>query len=132
MNPANYNHRADAALVLSSDALGAALLGAALELLGYRASFPCEGESGADALRRVKPCVVLVDGGDEFLTDGGVLGPATMTGAQLVLFGTAARVRDLLVLAAKYSASPITLPDDAGELARILRQPPGAERRTNR
>lgn len=132
MNPPNYSRRAPAALILSSDALGAALLGAALELLGYRASFPRADERGSDALRRIRPRVVLVDAGEDFLSDGGVLGPALMTGAQLVLFGTPERVRDIRVLAAKYNATPIALPEDVGKLADILWRAPRAEPTTDR
>lgn len=128
MNPQAYSRRAAAALILSSDTLGAALLGAALELLGYRAVFPHEGETGGDALRRLKPGLVLVDGGDEFLTDTAVLGPALMTGARLVFFGSAARLRDLRVLAARYEATLLALPDDVDDLARVLWHTPSAGR----
>lgn len=130
MSPQAYSRRAAAALILSTDTLGAALLGAALELLGYRAVFPLEGETGADALRRLKPGVVLVDGGDEFLSDTAVLGPALMTGARLVFFGTAERVRDLRVLAARYEATLLALPDDVDDLARVLWHTPSAGRVT--
>jgi hypothetical protein len=132
VTPSNYSRRARAALILSSDTLGAALLGAALELLGYRAVFPRDDEGGADALRRLKPRVVLVDGGDEFLNDSTVLGPALMTRAQLVFFGKPARVRDLRVLAAKYGASLLALPDDVDRLADVLSRPPQTERLTGR
>lgn len=132
MTPQNYSRRSGAALILSSDLLGAALLGAAIELLGYRAVFPRDDEGGADALRRLKPRVVLVDGGDQFLNDSTVLGPALMTRAQLVFFGSPERIRDLRVLAAKYDASLLALPDNVDKLAEVLSRPPQKERLTGR
>jgi len=120
VSPANYSRRAVAALILSSDPLGAALLGGAVELLGFRVVFPRETERGPDALRRVRPGVVLVDARDEFLSDASVVGPSLMTGARLVLFGAAERLRDLRVIAERCGAQLLTLPDEANNLPRLL------------
>ena len=73
-------------LILSADALAAALLGGAVELTGHSPHFPKPHEAARDALRRVRPGLVVV-GADH--ADGGTeafLGPALMTGARLLLF----------------------------------------------
>src|SRR6478609_8179413 len=48
-------------LVLSSDPLAAALLGAAIELAGLAPRFPQSAESPRNALLRVRPRLVFID-----------------------------------------------------------------------
>lgn len=126
----HYSRRALPALILSADALGAALVGAALELAGFRAAFPREGESAAEAVRRLKPKVVLLDAQDVELREAGVIGPALMTGAKLVFFGPPEAIRDLRVLASAAHATLVALPDDLERLTRLMASPSDAPRRS--
>ena len=132
MNDLPYSRRAKSALILSTDSLGAALLGATLELLGFRAAFARKGETPADAVRRLKPKVVLLDAKDTELRDAPVLGPALMTGARVLFFGTAERVRQVEAVAEKAGAALLVLPEDLPRLPFMLAAPPDAERRTER
>lgn len=120
MNGPSYSRRARTALVISQDPLGAALLGAATELAGCRVAYVLEGESVPDAIRRVKPVAVLLDATHPIVSEPASLGPALMTGASVILFGAAARLRDLATLIATSRASTIVLPDGIGELAALL------------
>lgn len=120
MNGSPYSRRAKAALILSPDSMGAALLGAATELAGFRPNFPLEGETPTDSIRRVKPLVVMIDAGHPIVGDPASLGPALMTGAALVFYGSATRMRDLKVLPATARADIVVLPDDIEKLPAIL------------
>ena len=120
VNGPSYSRRARTALVISSDPLGAALLGAATELAGCRVAYVLEGESVPDAIRRVKPVAVLLDATHPIVSEPASLGPALMTGASVILFGAAARLRDLAALIATSRASTIVLPDGIGELPALL------------
>lgn len=115
-----YSRRAVAALILSPDPLGAALLAAAVELAGFRVDFAIPGEGGADAVRRVKPRIVLVDCQDERLRDEGLVGPAIMIGAWIFLYGTRDGLRDMSVIASRHGAEVIALPEDIERLAPLL------------
>ena len=114
------DRRANAVAILSSDPLLAALLGAAVELVGYRAAFARAGESASDALRRARAGFVLLDTADALSTDEAFLGRALMTGARLFLFGSAAAVEGHAELAARYGMGVIALPRDLDSLHAIL------------
>lgn len=120
VNGPSYSRRARIALVLSSDSLGAALVGAATELAGFRVAYSTEGESIPDCIRRVKPLVVLVDADDAIANDAASLGPALMTGASVVFYGRAERVRDVRAVASAAHASVIIFPDEITRLPGIL------------
>jgi hypothetical protein len=115
-----YSRRAKTALILSPDSLGAALLGAATELSGFRVAYLADPEGPADGIRRVKPIVVLVDATDAIASDPAALGPALMTGAAVVFYGTASRLRDIRLVVAAAHAETITLPDELDRLPGIL------------
>jgi hypothetical protein len=111
---------APSALVVSTDALLAALLGAAVETLGYAAAFPAAGESARLALGRLRPALVLVDCADDDACADGVLGPATMLGARLVLLGDAASTARRRALAARHEAVLLALPASWDEIAAAI------------
>lgn len=130
MNGSSYSRRAKSALILSPDPLGAALIGAAVELAGYRASYQGEGESPPDAIRRTKPAAVLVDVLHPIVGDPASLGPALMTGAAIVFFGSADGVRDVKVLPASAQGTLLVLPEDLDRLPELIAR--RAERRPGR
>lgn len=132
MSHSIYSRRAASALILSDDALGAALLGAAIELVGFRAMFARDGEPAGEAVRRVKPRLVLLDAQDAQLREPGVLGPAMMTGAALAFFGRADALRDLTILASQTHALRVALPEDVARLGALLARHAGTERPSER
>jgi DNA-binding response OmpR family regulator len=111
---------APSALVVSTDALLAALLGVAVETLGYAAAFPAAGEPARLALGRLRPALVLVDCTDEDACANGLLGPATMLGAGLVLFGDAPSMTRRRELAARHGAALLTMPTTWQEMAATI------------
>ena len=115
-----YSRRAKTALILSLDPLGAALVGAATELAGFRVSYPSAGDSVPDAIRREKPLVVLVDAEDSIASDAASLGPALMTGASVVFYGRAERIRDIRAVASAAQASILIFPDEITRLPAML------------
>lgn len=132
MTDSTYSRRAVSALILSADVLGAALVGATLELAGFRATFARDGETAAEAVRRLRPKVVLLDAQDAELREAGVIGPALMASAKLVFFGPPEAIRELRVLASAAHAALVALPDDLDKLAGSLAPPPDVQRRSRR
>jgi hypothetical protein len=110
-------------LILSPDAMGAALLGAAIEVSGLKVGFPAVGESPREALRRMRPSYVLIDCDDTSAADESLIGPALMMGGRIFLFGTDLRMRLRKHLAIRFHLGAIVLPNDAERLASILGQP---------
>lgn len=105
---------------MSSDALAGALLGAAIELVGFRVVFTGGQEPVPDAIRKHKPLVVLVDATLAVAADPASLGPALMTGAGVVYFGTATRLNDLKAYSVTATAAQLALPDELDRLPLIL------------
>ena len=116
----NTDRRAHAVAIVSSDPLLAALVGAAVELIGYRAAFPRANESGAEALTRMRPAFVLIECDDAWLDDEPLLGRALMTGARLFLFGRERDVERHSAMMARYGMASIELPNDFHSLQDIL------------
>lgn len=116
----HVDRRAVAVAIISPDALLAALLGAAVELTGYRAAFPRVNESEVEALRRIRPALALVDADHPVATDEALLGRALMTSVRVLFFGREPRLDALRALAARYEAGIIVLPDDVPRLEQIL------------
>jgi hypothetical protein len=124
VNDPTYSRRAAAALILSSDALAAALLGGAVERAGFRAAFPQKDETLGAALIRVKATHVLLDAADLTSRDDAVIGPALMTGSRLFFFGGVRATDEVREFAGKHQARLIILPDDINRLREILTRRP--------
>ena len=107
-------------LILSTDPLAAALLGAAVELVGHTPYFPRENENPRDTLRRIRPAVVLIDCDQEDACSETFFGPAMMTGARLAVFSSSRSQRALGPIAAEFGVHAFGLPIDFDELRRIL------------
>lgn len=112
------------ALVLSADTLTAALLGALLEIHGYRAGFPDSEEHPREALRRLRPAIVLVDCEYEIACTEAFFGPATMTGARVVMFSASQSRDDVSVFAAQFGFDWFILPADLAGFAHVMRAAP--------
>jgi hypothetical protein len=107
-------------LILSSDPLAAALLGAAVELAGHAPSFPGEGEPPRAALRRLRPRLVLVDCDHEDGCSDTFIGPAIMTGAKVLLFRSRRSTRDIADLAARMQVRLVELPMEGDRLMLVV------------
>lgn len=116
----NVDRRAYAVAIVCADPLLAALLGGAVELAGFRATFSRPDETEYEALRRVRPAAVLIDCEHPASSDDTLLGRALMTGARLFLFGRAEAVEALRPVATRYRIEVLTLPDDVSRLPQLL------------
>jgi DNA-binding NtrC family response regulator len=107
-------------LIVATDPLAGALLGAAVELAGYAPVFPREGESAREALRRSKPCAVLVDCDSDDACGEAFFGPAMMMGASIAIFTSSRSRRALQPIADEYGVRVFDLPIDFAELKALL------------
>jgi hypothetical protein len=111
-----------AVLVYSSDALAAALLGAAIELAGHAPHFPQADEPARTALLRVRPRLVVIDCDHEDGCSDAFIGPALMTGSQVLLFRSRRTRRDIGDLAERLGVTVATLPTEHEKLTRLLKE----------
>src|SRR6478609_2206553 len=109
-------------LVLSSDPLAAALLGAAIELAGHAPRFPQSAESPRDALLRVRPRLVVIDCDHEDACCEAFVGPALMTGSQVVLFRSRRTRRDVGEMAERLGLRTVDMPREHGSLTELLHE----------
>ena|SRR5690349_1277950 len=109
-------------LILSHDAVAAALLGGLVETLGYEVQFGRPPESADGALRRVKPRVCLVDCSDPASCRAEFFGRATMRGVCVVIFGTPAALERLRDLARVNNIETLLMPPDVDALEALLQQ----------
>src|SRR5687767_13685285 len=100
-----------AVLIFSEDPLAAALIGAAVELVGFQPTFPRDAEAPRDALLRERPRLVLVDC-DHSACGQSFFGPVLMTGARVVLVGSRRSRRDAHETAASFGLLAVTMPAD--------------------
>lgn len=107
-------------LVLSADALAAALLGALIETQGYEPQFTRPGESARDALRRLRPRLALADCEYPDACSAAFVGPARMMGTGVVLFGRPALTGYVRECAELYKVTALVMPPTADELRRAL------------
>jgi hypothetical protein len=112
-------------LILSTDPLAAALLGAAVELAGHSPHFPPPDETARAVLRRLRPRAVLIDCGHDEACSEAFIGPALMTGAKVQLFAshhTPSGARDV---AQRLGLTIAELPMEHDALATLLHDLPG-------
>jgi len=107
-------------LILSSDAVAAALLGALIETLGYSVRFARSLERYEDSIRRVRPKVCLVDSADPGMYSDGFLGRAGMRGVSVIVFGSVEALGRVRALAVEHSFETILVPPDAVTLGTAL------------
>lgn len=109
-------------LILSADALAAALLGAAVELAGHQPHFPESHEVAREALRRVRPRLVVVDCDHRDACAEAFVGPALMTGARLLLFDSKRHGDQGVSVARRLGLDVVHLPEDHDVFVRRLRE----------
>jgi len=111
---------ASGVLIVATDALAGALLGAAVELAGYSPVFPRDGESAREALRRAKPCAILVDCDSDEACSESFFGPAMMLGATIAIFSSSRSRRTLEPIADEFGVRLFELPIDFADLKVLL------------
>ena len=107
-------------LVLSADALAAALLGVLVELEGYTLHFARGGEAPREALRRIRAATALVDCDLPGGCTAAFIGPAKMMGVRVVLFGRPAVSPIVAACAEQFAVPVLRMPPGPGELGRLL------------
>ena len=108
------------ALLLCEDSLAAALLGGLLETIGWQPLFAEPNEPPREALRRLRPTVVLADCGYDAAWAGTFLGPARMLGVPVVVLGAMQSTDEARQLAARHRVPSVLLPIEADALERCL------------
>ncbi|MDQ6853624.1 MAG: hypothetical protein M3046_08005 [Actinomycetota bacterium] len=111
-----------AALIFSVDPLAAALLGAVVELAGHTPHFQREDEAARGALMRVRPRLVLIDCDHEETCAEVFIGPALMTGAQVILYRSRRTRRASREFAGRLGLRVVELPTDHETLMRLLQE----------
>ena len=109
-------------LILSADAIAAALLGALIETLGYSVRFARPPESVDQTIRRVRPSVCLLDCEDPETCSDEFLGRAAMRGISIVVFGRSEALAHLRALASAHDIDTLIVPSDAGAVDDALRR----------
>ncbi|HEX4684270.1 MAG TPA: hypothetical protein VH277_16245 [Gemmatimonadaceae bacterium] len=109
-------------LILSDDAVAAALLGALVETLGYTVRFARPPENAEQSIRRVRPKVCLLDCDDPATCSEEVLGRAAMRGISVVIFGTSQALEHVRALAVQHSIDTVLVPPEASVLDETLRR----------
>ena len=109
-------------LILSDDAVAAALLGALIETLGYPVRFARPPENAEQSIRRVRPKVCLLDCDDPSSCSDELFGRATMRGISVVIFGTSAALHRVRALAAEHSIDMLLVPPEPEVLDATLRR----------
>jgi hypothetical protein len=111
-----------AVLIFSADPVAAALLGAVVELAGHAPHFPQQDEAARGSLMRVRPRLVLIDCDHEETCSDTFVGPALMTGAEVVLYRSRRTRRESRDFAGRLGLRVVELPTEQESLTRILRE----------
>jgi DNA-binding NtrC family response regulator len=96
-------------LIVSLDTVGPALVGGLVETLGYRVSFNRRGERIADALRRERPGLVLIDASDPQMS-AETLGHSRMLGVSVIVFGASDAVERACAVFADRRLATLVMP----------------------
>jgi hypothetical protein len=111
-----------AVLIFSSDPLAAALIAAAIELAGHAPHFAQPGESAREALRRVRPGLVLIDCDHAESCSDEFIGPALMMKARVLLFKSKRTERDVREFAERLKLRVVSLPMEYEDFQATLQE----------
>jgi DNA-binding NtrC family response regulator len=109
-------------LILSSDAVAAALLGALVETLGYLVRFFHPPEDPDAAMKRERPAVAMIDCDDPTVMKDDVFGHARMRGISVIMFGSADALRRVRELALEHALDTLIMPASLDALDETLRK----------
>ena len=107
-------------LVCSEDQVGAALLGALVETLGYRVAFSAVPTQSELQMRRERPRVALVDGKDDAHCSDSFLGRARMRGVSVTVYGSAETIARIRTLVEAHGLGMLLMPAETKGLAEML------------
>lgn len=107
-------------VILSADAVAAALLGGLVETLGYAIRFRRSPESPDESLRRTRARIALIDCEDASSFSDDVLGRARMRGVGVVIFGKAEALEKVRALGLEHRFRTLLMPPDARTVERAL------------
>jgi DNA-binding NtrC family response regulator len=114
--------RDQSVLILSHDAIAAALLGGLVETLGYRVQFARPPESVDDTFRRVRPRICLADCTDPATCNGEFFGRAMMRGISVVIFGDPEALERVRALARAHNIDTLLMPPQLNLLEAALQR----------
>ena len=109
-------------LILSHDAIAAALLGGLVETLGYHVHFARPPESADETLRRVRPRICLADCTDPAACNGEFFGRAIMRGVSVVIFGAPEALDRVRALARANNIDTLLMPPELNALEAALQR----------
>lgn len=109
-------------LILSADAIAAALLGALIETLGYSVRFAQPPESAESTIRRTRPKVCLLDSEDSQALTDEMLGRATMRRISVVVFGSHRALERVRALALEHEFQTLLMPPELDRLDETIKE----------
>ena len=109
-------------LIISDDAVAAALLGALIETLGYSVRFARPPETADQTMRRVRPTVCLLDSEDPEHCSDEFLGRAAMRGISVVIFGKRQTLEHVRALGLAHDIDMLVVPPDASTMDDTIRR----------
>lgn len=108
-------------LILARESVIAALIGMLLELEEYEPVFADPGERPEDAIRRLRPpLIVLLDGALDAATSDLFHARADAAGARVVLFTEPLAAEELRAVARERRLPCVVMPVDRATLGRVL------------
>lgn len=114
--------RDDVVVILSADAIVAALLAALMETLGYSARFVRAPSNADAALRRHKPRICLVNGDDGEMCSDEIIGRAMMRRVAVVIFGTAGAMDRLRDFAQRHDLQSLLMPATIADVEAVIQR----------
>jgi DNA-binding NtrC family response regulator len=109
-------------LIISADAIAAALLGALIETLGYPVRFASPPETADQTIRRVRPTVCLLDCDDPANCSDEFLGRAAMRRISIIVFGKREALDRVQALALEHDIELLIVPPDIAVVDEALRR----------
>ena len=107
-------------LILAREEVVAALLGLMVELRGMQPTFLKEGETVADAIKRVGETSVLIDCDHPGCTEDAIA-LIKKSGGEPILFSPFRMQQEVTSLAARYRTKSFTLPTDPDSFSKLLK-----------
>jgi hypothetical protein len=109
-------------LILSADAVGAALVGALVETFGYRVCFLRPPERPDEAIRRERPGLIMIDVDEATVMTDETVGHSTPHRAPLLLYGSSNGLQRVRQLSLDHELVTLAMPATPSSLAEALRK----------
>ena len=109
-------------LILSHDAVAAALLGGLIETLGYVVKFARPPEVPEESVRRLHPRICLIDCNDARSCRTEFVARSMMRGVSVVIYGTTEALEHVRTIAMAHGIEMLGMPPTAEELELVLQR----------